>query len=123
MFYLIGINPVDLFNARPQDYYGGRIHYQRAKTHKPYDVKVEPGAAAIIRKYRGEKRLISLAENRDYRSLLKQTNKALKAICKEMVYLLPLAIGCAIRGQPSHTRLEHQPTSLPIALVISTEAV
>lgn len=84
MFYLIGINPVDLFNARPQDYYGGRIHYQRAKTHKPYDVKVEPEAAAIIRKYRGEKRLISLAENRDYRSLLKQTNKALKAICKEM---------------------------------------
>lgn len=84
MFYLIGINPVDLFNAKPQDYYGGRIHYQRAKTHKPYDVKVEPEAAAIIRKYRGEKRLISLAENRDYRSLLKQTNKALKAICKEM---------------------------------------
>lgn len=84
MFFLIGINPVDLFRAKPQDYYGGRINYRRAKTHAVYGIKVEPEAAAILKKYRGEKLLISFAEGRDYRSVSKLVNKALRSISKDM---------------------------------------
>jgi len=83
-FCLIGMNPVDLFSAEPRDYYGGRINYRRAKTHKLYNIKVEPEAAAIIRKYRGETKLLSMCERKDYRSPAKQVNKALRSISKEL---------------------------------------
>lgn len=56
MFCLIGINAVDLFNAPADAVTDGRLEYTRAKTHKPYSVKVEPEAAALIEKYRGKLR-------------------------------------------------------------------
>ena len=54
MFYLCGINSVDLFNARPDALSNGRLEYVRAKTHKAYSVKVEPEAMEIIDRYRGK---------------------------------------------------------------------
>lgn len=85
IFFTIGINPVDLFEAIPEEYHGGRIVYRRAKTHKGYNIKVEPEAAAIIEKYRGTKMLLSMCENREsYKSLAKSTNIALKKISKQM---------------------------------------
>lgn len=85
IFFTIGINPVDLFEAIPEEYHGGRIIYRRAKTHKGYNIKVEPEAAAIIEKYRGTEMLLSMCENRkSYKSLSKSTNNALKKIAKQM---------------------------------------
>ena len=51
MFYLIGINTVDLCNLKGIS--GDRIEYRRSKTGKPYSIKVEPEAAALIQKYKG----------------------------------------------------------------------
>lgn len=58
-FYLIGINLVDLYSAEPAE--DGRIAYRRSKTHKLYDIKVEPEAAELISKYGGNGRLVDLS--------------------------------------------------------------
>jgi len=68
MFYLIGINMVDLCNLNKiQD---ERIEYYRAKTNRFYSIKVEPEALMIINKYRGKHYLLRFIENyknyRDY---------------------------------------------------------
>ncbi len=64
-FFLMGINLVDLSSLTTIE--DGRIKYKRAKTGTLYDIKVEPEAQAIIDKYKGEKRLISLFEKyKDY---------------------------------------------------------
>lgn len=81
MFYLIGINSTDLFNARPGDLVNGRLEYRRGKTGKLYSVKVEPEAMAIIERYRGERHLLEPMDThavfRDWRC---QLNKRLKAL-------------------------------------------
>lgn len=81
VFLLIGINVTDLMHLRPSDYYGGRIHYTRAKTHKPYSIKVEPEAAAIIERRRGRDFLLDIAdrygEPKDY---IKYLNINLKRV-------------------------------------------
>ena len=51
MFCLIGINSIDL--ARAPEISSGRLNYIRAKTHKPYSIKIEPEAQMIINKYKG----------------------------------------------------------------------
>lgn len=60
-FMLIGINPIDLFRLKRISSHG-RVDYQRAKTHKPYSIKVEPEALEIIEKYQGTDNLLMLAE-------------------------------------------------------------
>lgn len=61
-FYLIGINMVDLFNLPVDAIKDGRIEYGRRKTSKPYSIKVEPEAMAIIDKYRGKSALLCMAD-------------------------------------------------------------
>ena len=81
MFYLIGINAVDLFTARPGQLVNGRLEYDREKTGRPYSIKVEPEAMAIIRKYRGEKYLLDPCDRyRDYTDFLHRMNEQLKLI-------------------------------------------
>lgn len=63
MFMLIGINGVDLFNAPPDAVVDGRLEYVRAKTHKPYSIKVEPEAAELLQKYRGREHLVWVCDN------------------------------------------------------------
>ena len=56
MFYLIGINSVDLLDAK--ELKGGRLEYRRAKTNKLYSIKVEPEALEIIERYEGKEHLL-----------------------------------------------------------------
>ena len=78
-FMLIGINSIDLF--RLKEIRHGRIEYRRAKTHKPYSVKVEPEAMEIIKRYSGDATLLSLADRwKHHESFADGANKALRNI-------------------------------------------
>ena len=81
MFYLCGINAVDLLNARPDALCNGRLEYVRAKTRKAYSVKIEPEAMEIIDRYRGTDYLLNIMDNRaNYVDFLHRMDKALKQI-------------------------------------------
>lgn len=83
MFYLIGINTVDL--AGLKDIQSGRVQYHRAKTNRLYSIKVEPEAMDIIRKYQGKEHLIDVFDGRNnYLSFGRLMNMALHDIGKEM---------------------------------------
>lgn len=78
-FYLIGINVIDLCNLT--EIKDGRIEYTRAKTHKPYSVKVEPEALEIIQRLKGEKYLLYILEKHStYRTFYMQWCRALNRI-------------------------------------------
>lgn len=79
MFYLIGVNAVDLFNAK--ELVNGRLEYKRAKTGKLYSIKVEPEAMVIIEKYRGANHLLNiLDEYSNYKDFLHRMGIELKNI-------------------------------------------
>lgn len=79
IFYLIGINIVDLCNL--SEVIDGRIVYQRSKTSRLYNIKVEPEAQEIIDRYRGTKKLLNLADNfKDVHTFMSTVNRALKQI-------------------------------------------
>ena len=81
MFYLCGINAVDLLNARPDAIVNGRLEYIRAKTHKSYSIKIESEAKVLIEKYRGKHYLLNIMDDRsNYKDFLHRMNKALKQI-------------------------------------------
>lgn len=81
MFYLCGINAVDLLNAKPDAIRNGRLEYIRAKTHKQYSVKIEPEAMEIIDRYRGKDYLLEIMDSRaNYIDFLRRMDKALKQI-------------------------------------------
>lgn len=80
IFMLCGINTVDLWGLKSitKD---GRIEYRRAKTGRLYSIKVEPEAMEIIKKYRGVKGLLCIADRwSDHRNFRHQLNKALQRI-------------------------------------------
>lgn len=80
IFYLIGINIGDLLNLThiTND---GHIFYRRAKTGRPYDIKVEPEAMAIINRYRGKAYLLSpLDRYNRHQDYTKHLNEALQKI-------------------------------------------
>lgn len=62
-FYLIGINISDLLELPSGCIKNGRIQYRRNKTARLYDIKVEPEAMAIIKKYRGTEHLLSILDD------------------------------------------------------------
>ena len=79
VFYLIGINLVDLCNLT--EVVDGRIIYQRSKTSRLYNIKVEPEAQEIIDRYKGDKHLLSLSESfKDVHTFMSTVNRALKQI-------------------------------------------
>lgn len=81
MFYLIGVNSADLFNAKPEALVEGRLNYRRRKTGKLYSVKVEPEAMDIIDRYRGKDHLLEAMDNHDdFLSWRTQLNKRLKSL-------------------------------------------
>lgn len=83
MFYLIGINAVDLLNLTERNIVGDRIEYVRAKTGKNYSIKVEPEAMEIINRYRGTKHLIDpLDRFKNHLDWLHHFNDGLKTIGK-----------------------------------------
>ncbi len=80
MFCLCGINVADLCSLREVDG-AGRVQYIRAKTHKPYSIKVEPEAAALIEKYRGVSHLLFMLDrNKNYRSWYQQLCRGLSVV-------------------------------------------
>lgn len=78
MFYLIGINIVDLCRIKGVDA-DGRIRYRRQKTKKQYSLKVEPEAVELINKYKGKKYLLDILDTySNERSFTRQFDKELK---------------------------------------------
>lgn len=81
MFYMIGINAIDLFHAKDSDVVDGRLEYKRSKTGKLYSVLIQPEAQAIIDKYKGKNYLINvLDEYKNYKDFLHRMGDALKDI-------------------------------------------
>lgn len=81
MFYMIGINAIDLFHAKESDVVDCRLEYKRSKTGKLYSVLIQPEAQAIIDKYKGKKYLLNvLDEYKNYKDFLHRMGDALKDI-------------------------------------------
>ena len=77
IFYLIGINTIDLFNLR--DIVDGRIEYYRRKTNRLYSIKVETEALEIINKYRGKGYLLNVLDRfNNYRCYAAKLNRHLQ---------------------------------------------
>lgn len=80
MFYLIGINAVDLLTARKEQVIDGRLEYKRAKTGKLYSIKIEPEAQELIDRYAGKELLLKFGEKAKYRSVMAKADLYLKDI-------------------------------------------
>lgn len=61
MFYLMGINNVDLCHL--QEITKGRLEFHRTKTHHFFSMKIEPEAMELIEKYRGENWLLDIMDH------------------------------------------------------------
>ena len=80
IFFLIGINTVDLYNLKKLSP-DGRVEYKRAKTGRLYSIKVEPEAMALIRKWKGKTGMLKITDRWiDHTSFRKYLNKALRLI-------------------------------------------
>ena len=82
-FYLIGINVADLSQLdAPTD---GRLQYLRFKTHKLYNIKVEPEAQAILDTYKGQSHLLSWFDSvSDYKHFANKCNYWLGELGKKI---------------------------------------
>lgn len=81
MFFLIGVNAVDLFNARKNAIVKGRFEYRRAKTGKLYSVKLEPEAIELIERYSGDKYVLNIMDEcKYYKNFLHEMGNGLKNI-------------------------------------------
>ncbi len=79
MFFLIGINVIDLCNLK--DIRNGRIEYYRSKTNRLYSINVEPEAIEIINKYRGCSHLLDILDRySNHKNYAKRLNDNLKRI-------------------------------------------
>lgn len=80
MFYLIGINSVDLFGATLENIVNGRIEYKREKTGRLYSIKIEPEAMEIINKYKGKHHLLYVEDVKEYRTYCASMSRGLKKL-------------------------------------------
>lgn len=81
MFYLRGINAVDLFSARLTQVVNGRLEYRRSKVGTLFSIKIEPEAMEIIERYKGKEYLINPLERyKSYSDYLHHMNDGLKTI-------------------------------------------
>jgi integrase len=78
-FLLCGINIVDLAKIRKLN--RGRVEFSRTKTGVPVSVLVQPEAARIIEKHKGDGYLVSISNRvRNYKDFLHRMNDALQKI-------------------------------------------
>ena len=78
-FLLCGIYIVDL--AKLKKLTRGRVEFERTKTGMPVSVLVQPEAAEIIAKYRGEKYLVSILDRfKNYKDFLHRMNENLQKV-------------------------------------------
>ena len=61
MFYLMGINNIDLCHLK--EITKGRLEFHRTKTHHFFSMKIEPEAMALIEKYKGEDWLLDILDH------------------------------------------------------------
>lgn len=81
VFYLIGINIVDLCNLTKKSIVNGRLEYYRAKTGKYYSIKLEPEAVEIIEKYKGNKYLLDILDRyKNYKDYAQKLNNNIREI-------------------------------------------
>lgn len=81
IIYLMGINGVDLLQAKPNQIVNGRLEYRRSKTGTLYSVKLEPEAIEIINKYKGKKHLLKFCDEiKDYRTFMEKMNRCMKSL-------------------------------------------
>lgn len=79
IFYLIGINIVDLFSLTHENVQNGRIVYTRRKTKRIYSIKIEPEAQEILERRKGTTHLIDVADRyKDHTNFTSRFNKVLK---------------------------------------------
>ena len=82
-FMLIGMNTEDLLHA--SGIVGGRLEYYRAKTYKPYSIKVEEECAEIIERYRGKSLLLNIMDTYgNTHNWTSRIDKALKDISEPL---------------------------------------
>lgn len=96
-FCLAGINTVDIFNLKKEDFDGHVISYKRTKTKTRrkdgayFEINVNDMAAKIIRKYRADEdytHLLNLHERyNDARSFNAMVNVGIRRICKNRLKL------------------------------------
>lgn len=91
-FFLVGINFKDLLHLPKGAIKKGRIVYNRAKTGTIFSINVEPEALEIINKYKGDKYLLNILEQKQgvqitktrktpiYKDVTDRTNRKLKEI-------------------------------------------
>lgn len=80
-FYLVGINPADLFRLSEGSIVDGRIVYNRAKTNRLYSIKIEPEARELLDRHRGKSALLAgMDRNKSYRNYAARVNQYLKCI-------------------------------------------
>lgn len=81
IFYLRGINTIDLCHLTHKSLINGRIEYYRAKTRKFYSIKVEPEAAEIIERYKGKNYLLDILDRyKNYKDYCHRLNENLQQI-------------------------------------------
>ncbi len=81
MFYLMGINSIDLLEATPDQIVNGRLEYRRAKTGKLYSILIPLEAMEIINRYHGDKYLLSIRDRyENYKDFVHRMNKELGEI-------------------------------------------
>lgn len=94
-FMLLGANAKDLLYLTPSQVADGRIEFNRAKTKKLYSIKIEPEAAELLERYKGERHLLSVLDTRsDYLQYIRQCNHGLKLIGTRS------RKGCKPEGEP-----------------------
>lgn len=82
-FFLIGMNTEDLLHATTIN--GDRLEYIRAKTYKPYSIKIEPECMELLQKYKGEKYLLNILDTySSTRIWTSKVNHILKGICEDI---------------------------------------
>lgn len=64
MLMMRGINTKDLSQLKADAIKNGRIEYDRSKTGKHYDIKVEPEMLEIINRYRGKEKLLKFFDRK-----------------------------------------------------------
>ena len=88
MFYMRGINAVDIFALKKSNIRAGRINYIRSKTGKAYSVKIEPEMQAIFNRYKGVDYLLDVCDGAvtreeyevKYEGFLQRMDRGLKKI-------------------------------------------
>lgn len=81
MFYLMGINAIDLLTAKPSQLVDGRLEYKRAKTGTLYSIKLEPEALEIIERYKGKKYLLNFCDRyKNYKDFMAKMNNCLDSL-------------------------------------------